>query len=140
MPQVVAAQRSLEDAQNNVAQATKQLSYEQQQAKLHIDAANQSMKQASSQANTYQQALAALTPAQRQFVQFLIPIKDRLQALQQVAAKNLFPGLERGIKAALKNLPTFKKSSAETAQALGKLGARTSGSSSARTSSRTSRR
>lgn len=115
------AHRQLEDAQRGLTRATQNLDYQQKQAKLHIDQSNQSMQTATTTANVYQQALQNLAPAQRQFVRFLVNIEDRFQGLRQVAAKNLFPGVEQGITSALKNFPRLRSIVAETGRVLGRV-------------------
>ena len=92
------AQENLASAQENAAAATK--------------------KNAAS-VNAYQTALNKLTPAQRQFVQFLIGLKPKLDQIRQTAAAGLLPGVEQGIKNLLPLFPAFNRSVGSTAKSLG---------------------
>lgn len=69
----------------------------------------------------YEKALAQLTPAARQFVIELDPMRRRLDALKQTAASNLFPGVIQGLREANPLFNTFDPLVASTARTLGGL-------------------
>lgn len=113
---VAAAKQQLVTAQNNVTQAetdgARQVAAARQAVvtatrALQSAEASQAATQASiaSTANAAQQALANLTPAQREFAQFLVSLKPQIDAVKQAAASGLLPGLEDGIKALLPVMP-----------------------------------
>lgn len=116
-PGVVAAKRSIADAERSSADATRQL------ARAQEDAA-QAMDDATSQAKTLNQQMATLPPATREFAKFLFDLKPRLDDLRQTAAAGLFPGVEKGIDAALDNFPELKHVIDETAKSFGGIAER----------------
>jgi chaperonin cofactor prefoldin len=117
MPEVVAAKRSLADSNRAVAAAERGVA---KAVRENSDA----MKQQGSAATALQQKMAELTPTGRKFARFLISLKPQFDSLREVAAKGLFPGVEKGLKSTLGNLGVVKKIVGETSGALGKLAAK----------------
>jgi hypothetical protein len=116
-PQVVQARRAVADANKAVADSERQVALAQKAAADQITATSTSF-------NAYKAALAGLEPAQRQFVQFLIPIQERMDDLRNTAAKGLFPGVERGIRAAMGDFGLVRRIIGQTAATLGNFAAR----------------
>lgn len=109
---VVSASHAESEAVYSVAQAE----YALQQA---IKTQNQ---EAITGATAYQQALANLTPAQKQFVQYLQGIYPIFKQLKEAAGpEGLFHGLEAGINNLLKLLPVVEPILTKTSDLIGKL-------------------
>jgi len=114
MDVVVDARRDLAEANRGVAAASRGV------ASAERDAAD-AMGEASAGADAYQQALAKLTPSGREFAQFLLSLKPRLDELKETAAGGLLPGVEEGMRSALRNFPELRDVLGETAEELGDL-------------------
>lgn len=113
---VASAKQQLATAQQRVTQAetdgARQVAAARQAVvtatrALQSAEASQAAQQASlaNTANAAQAALASLTPAQREFAQFLVSLKPQLEEVKQAAAGGLLPGVEDGIKALLPVMP-----------------------------------
>lgn len=100
--QVTAARERLRAANERVIVATEQLAAAHRQMG---QAAVQSAGAGNAAAKKAADALAALSPAGREFVRFLLSLKDELKVLQRTAEAAFLPGLQRGIQAMLPILP-----------------------------------
>lgn len=80
----VQASRSIADAQDAIRQAQ--------------DSASQSMSSGAKAANAYADALAALSPSARAFVQQIESMRDRFNQLKNAVQERLFDGLAQQIK------------------------------------------
>lgn len=69
-------------------------------------------------------ALKKLTPAARSFMQQIQKLKPQWDALKKAVQAQLFPGLEKGLQAASKNMGVFQKVMAATAGVIGKAATR----------------
>lgn len=69
-------------------------------------------------------AMDNLSPAAQSFVEKLLSFEAPLKRLRDVAAENLFPGLERGLEAMRPLFGVFEPIVAATARTLGNLGER----------------
>lgn len=121
MPQVVSARRSLADAERAVTRATEARADAERDAQMQLRQSAMATRQAATQANVYKQALDQLSPSQRKFVEFLIGIRERFRSLREVAARGLFPGLQRGIESAMENFPRLRRIVGDTAETLGRV-------------------
>lgn len=83
-------QRSISDAQKGLADA---------QARL-----NDAQSKGTSAANAYKTALAGLSPPARDFVKYLVSLKDEFKALKTAAGTELFPKLKQSIEPVVKNV------------------------------------
>lgn len=114
--QVASAQQRLKDATAAVTQAqvdgNRQVAQAQQAVVTATRALQDAMASQTAQAqanananNAAAAALAALSPEQRQFAEFLVSLQPQLNALKDAAASGILPGLEDGIKALLPIMP-----------------------------------
>jgi len=101
------------------AQGAESIRKAQESVATAMENAAEATRAASSSANAYQAALNKLSPSQRQFVQFLIGLKPKLDQLKETAAKNMLPGVEAGIRGAMPLFPAFNRSVGNTAKAFG---------------------
>jgi hypothetical protein len=115
--QVVSARQSLADANRGLADAERQLAEAQR-------GVAEAMQQSGSAADAFQEKMNQLSPAAQSFVRALISMKPKLDQLRASAAQNLFPGVERGMRAALENFGPFKRVLDGTASVLGGLAER----------------
>lgn len=69
-----------------------------------------------------QKALAKLTKEGRSFVAFMGTMKVTFQDIQKLSQKGMFPGLERGMKAASKGFGDLKQVVFDTAKVVGYIG------------------
>lgn len=113
---VSSAARSNRDAIEAVAKAEAALAAAQRTA---ADAADSS----GAAADTYQQKLAALTPAARAFVLQLISMKHYWDEIKNAASEGLFPGLTVALKESVKLVPTIKTAFFDMGQVLGNFAA-----------------
>jgi hypothetical protein len=112
--QVVSARRSLADANRSVADAERQLADAQR-------GVSEAMRDGGSAADTFAQKMGQLSPAAQGFVRTLISLKPRLDDLRASTAQNLFPGVARGIEAAMRNFGPFQRVVNGTSRVLGNL-------------------
>ena len=69
--------------------------------------------------NVFDEAMKDLSPSQKKFVNFLIGLKPKIKDLKEIAAKNLLPGVQKGIESLLPLLPAVKKTLGGTSKILG---------------------
>ena len=120
---VKAAQLAADDAQRAADQAAydrklliRDSTQKQLELELALTRAIEDQKRAQSAANPF----LGLTDAQKQFAEFLAGLYPVLQALKEIAAVNLFPGVETAINNLVKNfLPTLKTGIAGVSSAMG---------------------
>jgi phage-related protein len=120
---VKSAQLAADDAQRGADQAAydrklliRDSTQKQLELELALTRAIEDQKRAQAAANPF----LGLTDAQKQFAEFLASLYPVLQALKEIAAVNLFPGVETAINNLVKNfLPTLKIGIAEVSSAMG---------------------
>jgi len=120
---VKSAQLAADDAQRAADQAAydrklliRDSTQKQLELELALTRAIEDQKRAQVAANPF----LGLTDAQKQFAEFLAGLYPVLQALKEIAAVNLFPGVETAINNLVKNfLPTLKTGIAEVSSAMG---------------------
>jgi hypothetical protein len=141
--QVQRAQEGIRDAQDGVRQANQRVadaalaaSEQQRQAAFSIASAQRSIVSAqrsltqatlatgsegSAAMDKLKRAMGALSPEGQRFARFLFGLKPILSELRAVAQKNLLPGVEAGIRAAMPALPAFTSLIGTLASSLGSL-------------------
>lgn len=111
------AQRGVADAQRAVTQAREDGQESILDAKRALDDAraaqdnaNAAMAAGSLEALKYQEELDKLSPVARNFVMYLVSLRDELGALRDAGQRGLFPGLQRSIQTVVTGLfPTLEK-------------------------------
>lgn len=98
------AQQGAADAAHALAEAQANVTTTALQNSLAAQQAANSISSAAASTNSFAAAMAKLNPIQRQFVEFLLPLKPLFDELK-TAASGFLPGLEAGITNAL---PAFK--------------------------------
>lgn len=141
--QVLAAQKTIADAQEKVrdaergvadariaaAEQARQSAFSIAQAQQAVvqaqKSAAQSLQKSMDTAGTatdeLRQKLAALSPAGRQFSEFIFGLKDDFLSLRQAAETGFLPGLQRGIQSLLAYEPNVTAFVSKVATALGDL-------------------
>lgn len=104
--QVVQAQRQVADAARSVADAQRE--------------ATRSAAQGSAATDKLAQQMAKLSPAGQSFVRFLVSLKPRLDELRATAQRGLLPGVEQGIRSAMRNFGALQDVVDVTARTLGR--------------------
>lgn len=79
----------------------------------------QDMGAATAGANAYEAALKKLTPAQRQFLNFLIQNKAKLQELKDAASASFLPYMQRAMENVMPLFPIVKRGVADMGTAMG---------------------
>lgn len=120
--QVVSAQRALGDAQRGVADAQRGLLEATRQVRIAQREQAEGAASAAGGVDKLRTAMEQLPAAGRNFARFIISLKPRLDELREAAASGIFPGLTRGIRAAMTNFGAIRGAIASTATALGELG------------------
>lgn len=110
--QVVQAQKQVTDAANNQAEALHDVGV----AQAGVTTAQE---KGTSAANTYAAKLKQLSPAQADFVKYLVKENTTYTALQQAAGQKLFTGVEAGVKDAMANFDVFRTGIVRTSGTLG---------------------
>jgi hypothetical protein len=109
-------------ARENIASAKE----EEASATEALTAATESLEEASTgssaAASKLSGNLAKLSPQARKFVMYLVSLKSRFQELRDAAGRKMFPGVETGLKYAMKNFPILEKVLERTGGAIGNLG------------------
>lgn len=112
-PQVIEAERRLAEARRDRKRSARDV------ARAERDAAR-AMDDAGGSADQLQEKMAKLSPAGQRFVRFLqsdmFPVVRRLQATAQAG---LLPGLEDGIRGAMRNLPVVERGIDRISRAMG---------------------
>ena len=118
MPQVAAAERALAQAQRQAADAARGLT----------DAAtdqNRALDAGGAAADRFQLALKDLSPAGQRFVKFVTgDLLPKFKELKHTAQEGMLPGVERGIRSALKNFGPLNRVVEVTSETFGKLAER----------------
>lgn len=115
--QVTEARKALAKAHQNVGNALRGLA----QAERQNTAA---MESGGSAASTLKQKMSELSPAAQKFAHYLFSLKGTLKGLRAAAGAEMFPGVEAGTKAAMRNLPVLEKILERTGGAVGNIAAR----------------
>ena len=119
------AARSIADAKASQAETIRSSneSVRKAQQSLNDALAKTDMGSASKQADAYKKALEKLTPAQRQFVDFLIKNKSKLEELKQAASASFLPLLQKGMENLFKSnmFDTLKTALSEMGSSLGQF-------------------
>lgn len=89
--------------------------------KLATVGVGDALKKQAEGGEAYEKALNKLTPAARQFVVELDPMRRRLDGLRETAAQNLFPGVIQGLRQANPLMEAAEPIIAKTARTLGFL-------------------
>lgn len=118
---VIDANRGLADAHRSVQQAQEAVAEAGRQVRVAQQAQAESMKQTTGGAEKLATAMSTLPAAAQDFVRFIVQLKPQLDALRATAAAGIFPGLTRGIQAAMKNFGVVQQVIGGTAKALGNL-------------------
>jgi hypothetical protein len=71
-----------------------------------------------------QEVFDRLSPAAERFARFLFSLRPRLDELRAAAAEGLLPGLESGLRGALRLFPDVRAAVQDTARALGEIARR----------------
>jgi hypothetical protein len=109
-------------ARENIASAKE----EETSATEALTAATESMEEATSgssaAASKLSGNLAKLSPQAKKLVTYLFSLQTRMQNLRAAAGRKMFPGVESGIKYAMKNFPILEHVLERTGGAIGHLG------------------
>lgn len=116
-PEVLAATRSLNEAQHEVAKSARGVKEAERESK-------EALTETSSAASAVEEKFSKLTPQAAKFARFLFGLKPQLEGVQKTAAKGFLPGAESGIRSALQNLPIVNKVIGGTGRVLGNLAER----------------
>jgi hypothetical protein len=116
-PEVVAARRALADANRATAESERQLAQAQRDV-------GRAMSDGGSATDAFAAKMGQLSPAAQKFVRTLIGLQPRIDELKASTAENLFPGVERGIDAAMENFGPFQRVLNGTSRTLGNLAER----------------
>lgn len=114
MPAVAAAQAGVADANRAVADATRQVAEAQHDATAELAAGTAASRKLGNE-------MDKLSPSAQRFTRFLISLKPRLDTLQATAARGLLPGVERGMRSALRNFPVIDRVIGATGRAMGRV-------------------
>lgn len=116
-PGVLDARRALADANRDVSRSARGL------AEAERDA-NESLSETGSTVSKVEEAFSGLNPEAAKFSRFLFGLKPQLEGMQRTAAKGFLPGAEKGITAAIRNLPIVEKVIGGTSRVMGTLSER----------------
>lgn len=115
---VANAQQAVTDAYRQQAQTARQSAEAIARAEEGVASAQNANADAVNKVNT---ALAALSPAGREFVQFLQQVKPLFDSIGLAAQQALIPGVQAGIQALLPALPAIRDLVAQIAGGIGQL-------------------
>lgn len=79
----------------------------------------EALKASGEDAEKFAEAMEGLSPPARQFVRYLVSIKDEMKTLKDVAQAGLLPGVEEGIRNLMPLLPMIRKNISDMAKILG---------------------
>jgi hypothetical protein len=119
-----AVAKAVEAGSRRVAAALENVERAQESVSDAAERAQESTTSATKATDKFAAAMSGLSPAAQSFVRTLLSFEAPLKRLRDVAAANLFPGLERGLNAMRPLFATFEPIVAATARTLGNLGER----------------
>jgi hypothetical protein len=126
---VAESQRALIDARRAADDQARQSAFQIAQAQSAVVNAQRSLAEAHRAAGAaatsagaqQRDALAGLSAPAREFVRYIMSIKDEFGGLQDAAEAGLLPGVQAGIEALLPALPTVERLIFRLASAMGEL-------------------
>jgi hypothetical protein len=120
MEQVVSAREALHNANRRVADSQRRLRREQQDLAQEQKDLAQTTQEAAGATDSLKEKMADLSPAGRSFVRFVVSeLFPVFKDLRNIAQEGLLPGVERGLRAAMQNLPVLRNMVRDYADALG---------------------